>query len=475
MPVTDAYRPDPRFQPLGGDFADPVAPADFPEAIIRFRNRRASASVGLDALTDEEWRSHFARFRALPGNQATPLAMRYHGHQFRVYNPDLGDGRGFLFAQLRDSPDGRLLDLGTKGSGRTPWSRGGDGRLTLKGGVREVLATAMLEALGVPTSRSFSLIETGEDLQRNDEPSPTRSAVLTRLSLSHIRYGTFQRHAALERPDLIRILIDHVVDCYYPSAAEAAEPAAALLRLVVDRAAVLTARWMTAGFVHGVLNTDNMNITGESFDYGPYRFLPRNDPNFVAAYFDSAGLYSFGRQPEAVFWNLRQLAGALSLVTETEPLVDALNRFSGAYRAALSAAMVGRLGLTSRGPDADVDLANAAFRALAEGGEPLRWEPFFFDWFCGVASEARALRGPRAALYGGDAFTAFRAILAQYQPEGGERLAHPYFARTEPEELLYDELEALWVGIAEHDDWGAFEAKLAGIEAARVAWGYSAT
>jgi hypothetical protein len=122
-----------------------------------------------------------------------------------------------------------------------------------------------------------------------------------------------------------------------------------------------------------------------------------------------------------------------------------------------------------------VDLANAAFRALAEGGEPLRWEPFFFDWFCGVASEARALRGPRAALYGGDAFTAFRAILAQYQPVGGERLAHPYFARTEPEELLYDELEALWVGIAEHDDWGAFEAKLAGIEAARVAWGYSAT
>jgi uncharacterized protein YdiU (UPF0061 family) len=202
MPVNETYRPDPRFQNLGPDFADPVNPADFPQAIIRFRNRRAAASVGLDGLTDEEWRNHFARFQALPDNQATPLAMRYHGHQFRVYNPDLGDGRGFLFAQLRESPGGRLLDLGTKGSGRTPWSRGGDGRLTLKGGVREVLATAMLEALGVPTSRSFSLIETGEDLQRNDEPSPTRSAVLTRLSHSHVRYGTFQRHAALERPDL---------------------------------------------------------------------------------------------------------------------------------------------------------------------------------------------------------------------------------------------------------------------------------
>ena len=253
MPVTDAYRPDPRFQSLGGEFADPVTPAAFPRAIIRFRNHRASASVGLDQLTDEEWRAHFARFEPLPANQPKPLAMRYHGHQFRVYNPDLGDGRGFLFGQLRETPGGRLLDLGTKGSGTTPWSRGGDGRLTLKGGVREVLATAMLEALGVPTSRSFSLIETFEDLQRNDEPSPTRSAVLTRLSHSHIRFGSFQRHAALERPELIRILVGHVLDSYYPHLTGAADPAAGLLDAVVERAATLTARWMTAGFVHGFL------------------------------------------------------------------------------------------------------------------------------------------------------------------------------------------------------------------------------
>jgi uncharacterized protein YdiU (UPF0061 family) len=475
MPLADAYRPDPRFQSLGAEFADPVTAADFPRAIIRFRNARASASVGLDGLTDEEWRAHFARFQPLPANQAGPLAMRYHGHQFRVYNPDLGDGRGFLFGQLRDAPGGRLLDLGTKGSGRTPWSRGGDGRLTLKGGVREVLATAMLEALGVPTSRSFSLIETGEGLQRNDEPSPTRSAVLTRLSHSHIRYGAFQRHAALERPDLIRVLIDHVVEIYYPALAGAADPAAALMEAVVDRAATLTARWMTAGFVHGVLNTDNMNITGESFDYGPYRFLPRNDPNFVAAYFDSAGLYSFGRQPEAVFWNLRQLAGALSLVTETQPLAEALNRFSAAYRVALSAAMINRLGLASRGADDDVDLANAAFRALAEGGETLRWEPFFFDWFCGEASEARAMLGPRSAIYGGEAFMAFRALLRLHQPERSERLGHVYFTRTEPEELLHDEIEAVWAQIDARDDWSAFETKLAGVEAARAAWDYSAS
>ena len=168
--------------------------ADFPEARLRFRNDRAAAEIGLAALTDTEWTRHFGRFDPLPGSLPQSLALRYHGHQFRQYNPDIGDGRGFTFAQARDTA-GRLMDLGTKGSGQTPWSRFGDGRLTLKGGVREILAAEMLQALGVPTSRAFSLIETGEELTRNDEPSPTRSAVLVRLSHGHIRIGTFQRLA----------------------------------------------------------------------------------------------------------------------------------------------------------------------------------------------------------------------------------------------------------------------------------------
>jgi uncharacterized protein YdiU (UPF0061 family) len=185
------YRPDPRILTLGGDFHDEVEPARFPKCIPRFVNRGWADRVGLGG-DDEWWAEHFCRFQPLPGNLAQPLALRYHGHQFRVYNPDIGDGRGFLFAQLRDE-NGRLLDLGTKGSGQTPYSRTADGRLTLKGGVREVLATEMLEALGVDTSKSFALFETGEALERGDEPSPTRSAVLTRLSHGHIRIGTFQR------------------------------------------------------------------------------------------------------------------------------------------------------------------------------------------------------------------------------------------------------------------------------------------
>jgi uncharacterized protein YdiU (UPF0061 family) len=470
MPVSPAYRPDPRLPALGAEFADPVAAADFPQTRLRFRNDRAAASVGLDTLTDAEWIAHFGRFEALPGNLAQPLAQRYHGHQFRVYSPDLGDGRGFTFAQLREVDSGRLLDLGTKGSGQTPWSRQGDGRLTLKGGVREVLATAMLEALGVPTSKSFSLVETGEDLVRGDEPSPTRSSVLVRLSHSHIRFGTFQRQAFGERPDLIARLVDYVVETYYPELDNAPDRAAALLEAAVGRAARLTASWMGAGFVHGVLNTDNMNITGESFDYGPYRFLPRNDPNFVAAYFDQSGLYSFGRQPEAVFWNLQQLAGALSVVsTDHDPLIAALNGFGPAYRDALAAAMLARLGLKGRDPETDAAFVGLAFRTLAEGGDPLRWEPFFFDWFCG--DQVRALASVRGEIYRGEAFAAFRDQIAGFEPDRPERLAAAYFVRPEPEELLIDEIEAIWTAIAERDDWRVFEAKLGAIEAARLAYG----
>ena len=478
MPVSPAYRPDPQFPTLGEEFADPVRAADFPQTILRYRNDRAAATVGLETLSDAEWVAHFGRFAPLPGNIDPPLAQRYHGHQFRTYNPDLGDGRGFTFAQMREAvPDsqgiGRLLELGTKGSGQTPWSRSGDGRLTLKGGVREVLATAMLEALGVPTSRSFSLIETGEALIRGDEPSPTRSAVLVRLSHSHIRFGSFQRHAYFEAGDRITTLVDHVIANYYPDLEGANDRPAALLGAVCQRAARMTARWMAAGFVHGVLNTDNMNITGESFDYGPYRFLPHSDPNFTAAYFDHQGLYSFGRQPEAVFWNLQQLAGCLSLATESDPLVEALNGFGPAYRRELMAAMLARLGVASRGEEEDAALVQASFKAMAEGADRLRWEPFFFDWFCG--RETRALAGPRAALYAEAPFAEFRQRLSAYVADRPERLSHPYFAQPEPEELLYDQIEALWAFIAESDDWSVFHEKLGRIEAARVAWGLSLT
>ncbi len=479
MPTSSDYRPEPRFFDLGEAFSDAVQPAAFPSAVLRFRNDRAAATVGLSALSEPEWIAHFARFEPLPG-QPGPLAMRYHGHQFRSYNPDLGDGRGFLAAQVRETDGqtdgataaGRLLDLGTKGSGQTPWSRGGDGRLTLKGGVREVLAAAMLEAQGVSTSRAFSLIETGEALERGDEPSPTRSAVLVRLSHSHVRFGTFQRAAWLGRADMIETLVEHVRSLYHPEVAAGDAPG--LLRAVVDASARLTACWIAAGFVHGVLNTDNLNVTGESFDYGPWRFLPHYEPGFTAAYFDQTGLYAFARQPEAVFWNLTQLAGCLKLVADAEPLTEALNGFGPAYIRELRAAFVQRLGVTTAGDATDQLLLDAALALLREAGPALRWEPLFFDWFGGFASTARAFAGPRAQTYVGPAFDAFRDALLSHEPDRPERLEHPGFAAAEPEEMLIDEVEAIWTAIAADDDWGPFRDKLKRIENARVAYGHLA-
>ncbi|MGV3580203.1 protein adenylyltransferase SelO family protein [Brevundimonas sp.] len=482
MPVSPEYRPDPRFSDLGPEFGDSVAPADFPETILRIRNDRAAATVGLATLTDAEWIAHFGRFQPLPG-QPGPIAMRYHGHQFRTYNPDLGDGRGFLAAQLREipgaqaasdrvasgsaQPESRLLDLGTKGSGTTPWSRSGDGRLTLKGGVREVLAAAMLEAQGVPTCRILSLIETGEDLERGDEPSPTRSAVMVRLQHSHIRFGTFQRAAFFGRKDQIETLVEHVRGLYHPAVAEGDAPG--LLTAIVAASARLTARWVAAGFVHGVLNTDNLNVTGESFDYGPWRWLPFYDPAFTAAYFDQSGLYAFARQPEAVFWNLTQLAGCLKLVADVEPLTEALNGFGPAYIRELRAAFLERLGVRSLGEAADQRLMDTTLALLREKGEAIRWEPLFHDWFAGFSSSARALAGPRAKDWQGKAFDAFRFALFEHEPDRPERLEDPVFARPDPEELRIDEVETIWASIDTADDWSPLSEKLVRLEATRTA------
>ena len=465
--MSPVYRPDPRFFDLGDAYGDAVRAADFPQTILRVRNDRAAATVGLETLTDAEWIDHLGRFTPLPG-QPGPIAMRYHGHQFRSYNPEIGDGRGFLFAQLREAGTNRLLDLATKGSGQTPYSRFGDGRLTLKGGVREVLAAAMLEALGVPTSRALSLIETGEELERGDEPSPTRSAVLVRLSHSHIRFGTFQRAAFLGRADQVETLVEHARSLYHPDVPQGDVPG--FLRAVVEASARLAARWIAAGFVHGVLNTDNLNVTGESFDYGPWRFLPHYEPGFTAAYFDQTGLYAFARQPEAVFWALTQLGGALKTVADAEPLTEALNGFGPAYIRELRAAFLARLGVASLGEAADQRLLDTALALLREGGEALRWEPLFFDWFGGFASSARALGGPRSKLYQGEAFDAFRFALFEHEPDRPERLEHPMFAAPEPEEMLIDEVEAIWAAIEAGDDWGPFEAKLERMSHARAAW-----
>ena len=431
---------------LGDSFYDSVEAADFPETKLRFRNDRWAAGIGLSDLDDDAWIAHFGRFQPLPGSLRQSLALRYHGHQFRVYNPEIGDGRGFLFAQMRGG-DGRLLDFGTKGSGQTPWSRFGDGRLTLKGGLREVLATEMLEALGVNTSKTFSLIETGEALKRGDEPSPTRSAVLVRLSHGHIRIGSFQRLAALHDGEGIRALVAYCLGHFYGEKAGEDGPLL-LLDHVVGATARLAASYMAAGFVHGVLNSDNINVTGESFDYGPWRFAPAWQPDFTAAYFDHAGLYAFGRQPEAIHWDVVQLASALRLVADVEPMVERIDTFGARYQAALTDHMLWRLGVTPRGAAEDVALVQTIEAALIATGAGL--DRFFFDWAGGRE------RAPQPD----PAWQPLRDALAAYAP--ARRLDHAYWS-GEPCSMLIDEVEAIWDRIATDDDWSAFNVKVAAI------------
>lgn len=438
---------------IAGWLADTVKPADFPEAQIRFRNRRWDVAVGLNHLDEAEWTGHFGRFEPLPGNLPEPLALRYHGHQFRVYNPQIGDGRGFLFAQLRDGK-GRLLDLGTKGSGQTPYSRFGDGRLTLKGAVREILATEMLEALGVNTSKTFSVIETGEALDRNDEPSPTRSAVLVRLSHGHIRIGSFQRLYALEERDHLAELVDYCLETYPgPPPPDAApgrtEPPVILMHQVVERLADLAAAYMVAGFVHGVLNTDNMNITGESFDYGPWRWLPTWDKFFTAAYFDHEGLYAFGRQPEAILWNCQQMAQALTPLADAASLLAALERFGELYQQALARRFIWRLGLVPRGFEQDMALVEAGDTLMRETNLPP--DRFYFNHFGG-----RNAQGP------------FASALRGYDARGSD---HSYWLSDHPETMLIQEVEDVWSAIAQSDDWSVLTAKIEAIRTMGVAHG----
>lgn len=453
---------------LGPEFYDEVPPAQFPltgnkAKTLRFKNEEALKLLGLDPLSPESFADHFYHFKPLPGNIQKPLALRYHGHQFRHYNPDLGDGRGFLFAQF--NVEGKLLDLGTKGSGQTPYSRKGDGRLTLKGAFREVLATELLQSYGVNTSKTFSVFETGENLERHDEPSPTRAAVLVRLNHSHIRFGTFQRLAYLGETENLKKLVNYCAKHFYPEliSLEGSEQASLLLKQVSQKVATLTAQWMTAGFVHGVLNTDNMNITGESFDYGPYRFLPTYDPTLTAAYFDHQGLYSFGRQPVSSLWNLQQLAAALKTAYPDLPVEELLAEFGEDFNSSFQQALLNRLNLKEN-PEHIDQLIMELFRFMEK--EKVLFEQCLFDLHSGIQPD-RLERSSLRAHYQGENFESLKATLSLFEIRDPDKAQHAYFKQAQACSLIIGELEEIWKPIAENDDWSSFEQKLSQIRSFR--------
>ena len=462
---------------LGEDYYDAVTPATFPKHILRFRNDDLLPTIGLraDEVSDRNFIQAFGEF----AQHDSFLALRYHGYQFRSYNPFLGDGRGFLYGQLRGT-DGRLYDLGTKGSGPTPYSRGGDGRLTLKGGVREIIASESLHAQGVNTSRTLSLIETGEDLIRGDEPSPTRSAVMVRFSHSHIRFGTFERLAYIKRPDLAKALLDHVIEVYYPHLLPIADEQvryASWFSELAERLATLVAQWMTAGFCHAVLNTDNMSITGESFDYGPFAFLDEYNPRFTAAYFDYSGLYCYGNQPGACAWNLEKLAVALEDVVDKAGLEAGLAQYQPKYAEVFCDRTLQKLGFSA---DMAASLSHTDTRQLLTETLDLFEQthvsyPDFFrtltqqfspNW----RSDATLILTPTLENSDVEAVALlthwrkmYQDMLAQLPPESMSAVQSCLQAHNPQTVPLRPEIEAVWEPIAEADDWEPFYALLSNI------------
>jgi uncharacterized protein YdiU (UPF0061 family) len=319
-------------------------------------NEPLANELGLDPA----WLRSSDGLGLLVGNQlppgATPVAQAYAGHQFGGYAPRLGDGRALLIGELVDA-SGRLRDLHLKGSGRTPFSRGADGLAAVGPMLREYVVSEAMYALGIPTTRSLAVVATGRQVRRE---TLLPGAVLARVASSHLRVGSFQYARATDDLDLLRRLADHAISRHYPAAVDAENRYLALFEAVVTAQAALVARWMLVGFIHGVMNTDNMTISGETIDYGPCAFLDAFDPATVYSSIDTGGRYAYGNQPIVAEWNLARFAEALlPLIAEDQEqaialAVESLGAFRGQYSAAWSAGMRAKLGLASSVDDATV-------------------------------------------------------------------------------------------------------------------------
>lgn len=293
---------------LDDEFWIPWEGAAVPAPRVLLLNRDLAGELGLDpdVLDSPEGAQVLAGTR--PPDGARPVALAYAGHQFGGFSPRLGDGRALLLGELRDA-DGRLLDLHLKGSGATPFSRGGDGKAVLGPVLREYVIGEAMYALGIPTTRALAAVLTGEQVLREGGPKP--GAILARVASSHLRIGTFEYFAARRDDERVRRLVDYALARHDPALAGADDPALALLRAVRDRQAKLVAQWMGIGFIHGVMNTDNTTISGETIDYGPCAFMEAYDPATVFSSIDHHGRYAYGNQPAILQWNLARLAEAL--------------------------------------------------------------------------------------------------------------------------------------------------------------------
>ena len=322
---------------------------------------RVNRALALDLGIDPLWLESAQGVEFLAGNYiaegSEPLASVYAGHQFGGWNPQLGDGRAILLGEVIGR-DGLRYDIQLKGSGRTPYSRGGDGRAPLGPVLREYIVSEAMAAMGVPTSRTLAAVSSGEWVMREGR---LPGAVLARVAQSHIRIGTLQFFAARRENDALRTLVGHVIERHYPETAQAENPVRAMLDGVIARQASLVARWQSLGFIHGVMNTDNMLLSGETIDYGPCAFMDDFEIGRVLSSIDHGGRYAYGNQPNIAHWNLSVLTQALLPLLDVDPDKAlaagqaAIDAFPGLYQTAFTDIMLKKLGLSEKA-DGDVEL-----------------------------------------------------------------------------------------------------------------------
>jgi uncharacterized protein YdiU (UPF0061 family) len=330
-------------------------------------NHQLASELGIDP----HWLESDEGIAVLAGNSipegAEPIAAAYAGHQFGGWNPQLGDGRAVLLGELT-ATSGQRYDWQLKGSGPTPWSRGGDGRAPIGPVLREYILSEAMAVLGVPTTRALAAVTTGERVMR-DDPQP--GAVLSRVASSHIRIGTFQYFAARKDDEAVQILVDHVIARHYPEAASAENPALAMLNGAVARQAELIAKWQLLGFVHGVMNTDNVLLSGDTVDYGPCAFIDEFHPDKVFSSIDRQGRYAYCNQPAIGHWNLSNLAQTLLPILDKDQdqavalAQESINAFPALFEAAHRAGMNQKLGITATN-DGDESLIEDLLALMAE-------------------------------------------------------------------------------------------------------------
>ena len=357
----NGFRVEHRYMELPDSFYTRVQPSPLREARMVCFNHALADSMGFHTDNPEEWTGVGAGAELLEGMD--PVAMKYTGHQFGMYNPELGDGRGLLLWETI-GPDDRRWDWHLKGAGTTPYSRFGDGRAVLRSTIREYLCSEAMAGLGIPTTRALFMVSAKDPVRRE---SIETAAALVRVAQSHIRFGHFEFAAHHEGPETVRTLLEHVIALHFPHliALSEEERHQRWFEEVVERTARLIADWQAVGFCHGVMNSDNMSIIGDTFDYGPFAFLDDFDAGYICNHTDQGGRYAYNRQPQIGFTNCRYLANALLPVLNEDAVRRGLRRYEVAYNDRFLQNMRDKLGL-QREQESDLGLIMDTFSMLQE-------------------------------------------------------------------------------------------------------------